>query len=449
MAPTRVRLGDLLVEAQIITREQLDEVLALQRQDGRRLGTLLVECGLVSETQVTQILSQQLSVPWVSLYHIDFSRQLLNLVPRDVAERYCLVPIFVRRVRGLGDALYVAMDDPSDEAAQRDVQQYSGLNVRAMIAPPSDIRSAIRVYYGGKSATPSLSEAVAEAERSSSAAPAAARPVLESSIDVAFDSSDAAITSEAIVEVRAPAPEGEAPGADSVPAVESQAIVEIAPPPPEVAPRKEPPPKPKAEVEPSVATVPLLPDGLPSPPAEASAPKQPSSPPAAAPISNPPAAPTSRPPSAPISRPPSGAHAPISRPPAAPISSRPRAPASEVPTQRLTPSPESTRLAARQSDHPKPISGAAQKMLMLTLLDGTTVNLPARGKTETAAPGAREELTARDLIAALRAVSHGADATEILGDNARWEALFAALLNLLIRKHLIADWEFVEEFKKV
>src|SRR5689334_19475841 len=113
MVTARIRLGELLVEAQIITHQQLEDVLQLQKRDGRRIGALLVEAGLVSETQVTQILSQQLSVPWVSLYHIDFSRQLLNLVSEELAERYCLVPIFVRKVRGLGQTLYVAMDDPS------------------------------------------------------------------------------------------------------------------------------------------------------------------------------------------------------------------------------------------------------------------------------------------------------------------------------------------------
>src|SRR5262245_47086225 len=81
METPRVRLGELLVRAGLISGTQLDEALAEQRKNGRRLGSLLVELGLVSETQVTQILSQQLSVPWVSLHHIDFSRQLLNLVP--------------------------------------------------------------------------------------------------------------------------------------------------------------------------------------------------------------------------------------------------------------------------------------------------------------------------------------------------------------------------------
>ena len=92
------------------------------------------------------------------------------------------------------------------------------------------------------------------------------------------------------------------------------------------------------------------------------------------------------------------------------------------------------------------------------MLDGSKVNLPAREaaqrkdvKRRSLPPTGAEggDLTARDLVAALRAVSHGADATEILGENANWEALFAALLSLLLKKHLIADWEFVEEFKKI
>jgi len=91
-------------------------------------------------------------------------------------------------------------------------------------------------------------------------------------------------------------------------------------------------------------------------------------------------------------------------------------------------------------------------MISLTLLDGTQINLPARDERPASSPDlgvSPEQLTARDLVAALRAVSHGADASEILGENTRWEALLAALLSLLLKKHLIADWEFIEEYKKV
>lgn len=99
-------------------------------------------------------------------------------------------------------------------------------------------------------------------------------------------------------------------------------------------------------------------------------------------------------------------------------------------------------------------------MIALTLLDGTTIRFPGKGKPDRedaaasddpaprAALSGEEQLTARDLVAALRAASHGADASDILGENVRWEAMVAALLSVLLKKHLISDAEFVEEFKK-
>ena len=323
----RVRLGELLVTANIISRGQLEQALSIQKSDGRRLGKILVEQGFVTETQVTQILSQQLSVPWVSLHHIDFSRQLLDLVPEELAERHCLVPIFVRRVRGLGETLYVAMDDPTDEAAQRAVAEFAALPVRTMIAPPTDIRAAIRAYYGSGMETASLSEAVAELQE------------------------------EDVQAARSSAP-----------------------------PKREPTPPPEALPPPPV--VPTL-EPSPLPPQ---------------------------------------------------VASSPRPPADSAP-----------QIEAREVSMPAPPRRKKGRMVTLTLLDGTKVNLPARSsppEKKGAVEGA-PELTARDLVAALRAVSHGADATEILGDRARWEPLFAALLELLLKKHLIADWEFVEEYKRV
>jgi hypothetical protein len=99
-------------------------------------------------------------------------------------------------------------------------------------------------------------------------------------------------------------------------------------------------------------------------------------------------------------------------------------------------------------------------MISLTLLDGTTISIPGPPKRQGSRPeiapahpqaagGVSDQLTARDLVSALRAVSHGADASDILGTEPRWEAMFSALLSILLRKGLIADWEFVEEFRKI
>ena len=106
-------------------------------------------------------------------------------------------------------------------------------------------------------------------------------------------------------------------------------------------------------------------------------------------------------------------------------------------------------MQARTADMPQPKMSKGARMLALTLLDGTTINLPADGEKQAgSAEKGEQQLTARDLVAALRAEAHGADASDILGDDVKWESMFAALLSVLLRKHLVADWEFIDELKK-
>lgn len=145
----RLRLGDMLVAAGLVTEAQVTEALAHQKKTGERLGETLVALGYVNDAQMTQVLSNQLSIPWVNLYHIDFSRELLERVPADLAEEYRLIPVYVRHVRKQGDTLYVAMDDPLNLEALQMVADASGLPVKAMVASPGDIENAIRVYYLG------------------------------------------------------------------------------------------------------------------------------------------------------------------------------------------------------------------------------------------------------------------------------------------------------------
>ena len=353
----RPLLGELLIQAKVVNAEQLAEALAAQAGpvNEKKIGQLLIERGWITEAQLTQTLSLQLSVPWVSLYHIDFSRQLLNRVERELAERYCLIPIFVRHVKGQGETLYVAMDDPTNEAALAEVARQANLPARPMIASATDIRSAIRVYYG------------------------------------------------------------EPGGAGQV--------IDVPPPP--------------TRVEPPMTTR----EG----PARA---------PAAKTQSQPPRAPSAPPPALPARRP----AAPSAPPPAAHADEADAPP----PTTRSNPPPggRAARLALAATGEGPAVEGAdvapptrvegnearrrMARMLNLTLLDGTTISLPAK-KNATGPEG----LTARDFVSALRATAHGADATEILGEKPQWEPVVAALLSVMLRKGLIADWEFIEELRKI
>lgn len=139
----------MLVRAGIITEDDVREALVQQKRTGDRLGETLVAMGKVTERQMTQQLSNQLTIPWVNLYHVDFSRELLDLVPADLAEHYELIPVYVRSVRRQGDTLYVAMTDPLNLEILQQVADEAGLPVKPMVANPTDIRNAIRVYYLG------------------------------------------------------------------------------------------------------------------------------------------------------------------------------------------------------------------------------------------------------------------------------------------------------------
>lgn len=422
----RLRIGQLLVDARLITQEALDGVLAMQKDDGRRLGALLVERGHISEVQLTQILSHQLSVPWVSLHKIEFSRQLLNLVPQELADQYCLLPIYVRRVRNHGETLYIAMDDPTNEDALRACAAYAGLPVRPMIAPPSDIRSAIRAYYGRATAETEPPPPAAE----ETPAPAAAPPA-------AHESDAAPATAPSAAHAAPEATIAEQPGAMAANAPPALAI-----PPPADAPAQEttgdPPADAISAAAPRAAThVTTLRSAM---------------------FEEADARESDVPPIVRDSRP-------------TPIPAHGRRPVTDDPVIEVKPlEPRRSDAADRSTAIPTP-RGRAPRMMSLTLLDGTTISLPAPRKKRTAeAPKtpAREEvaapedahapestrdmhatLTARDLVDVLRAIAGGADPRTLLGEEVRWEMMFAALLSTLLKKQLIADWEFVEELSRV
>jgi hypothetical protein len=136
------------VQAGLLSAEALDAVLQDQPGDGRRLGEILVARGLVTNSQLTQILSHQLALPWVSLAKVSVDGALIALVPRALAERHHVVPVYLRR-EGDRSILYVATDDPTDEAALCACADAAGMGVRPMVAASDDLRAAIDLWYGG------------------------------------------------------------------------------------------------------------------------------------------------------------------------------------------------------------------------------------------------------------------------------------------------------------
>src|SRR4051812_9416669 len=151
-----LRIGQLLVQSGVLSEDKLAEVLERQKLDRRRLGDLLIERNLVEPRRLAQIVSYQLSCPWLSLTSVDISRDLIALVPRELAIKHTLVPIHLRDKRGT-TFLYVATHDPTDDIALAEVAAAAAMPVRPMIAITYEIRTALNRYYGAP--MPSLTTA--------------------------------------------------------------------------------------------------------------------------------------------------------------------------------------------------------------------------------------------------------------------------------------------------
>ncbi len=141
-------LGRLLVASGLLTQQALDEVLHLQKTDGRRLGELLAEKGLVRPHQLAQFLSHQLACPWVSLQRVEVTREAVEILPRDIALKHHMVPVHLRTSKG-ATALYVAMDDPTDDVALSEATVAATMPVKPMVALTSEIRALLDRLYGG------------------------------------------------------------------------------------------------------------------------------------------------------------------------------------------------------------------------------------------------------------------------------------------------------------
>ncbi|HIF9358601.1 TPA: GspE/PulE family protein [Photobacterium damselae] len=139
----RKRLGDLLVEENIIAQSELEQALAEQHNTGRKLGDTLISMGFISEQQMLEFLSRQLGIPLVNLSRIKIDSDAVSL----------LSEVHARRLRALaigrnGNTVRVAMSDPADLTAQEAVyDQLHGYQVELVIASETQLLAAFDRYY--------------------------------------------------------------------------------------------------------------------------------------------------------------------------------------------------------------------------------------------------------------------------------------------------------------
>jgi hypothetical protein len=147
-AGPRKRMGELLVEAGLITQAQLQTVLARQRLEGGRVGEWVVNLEYAPARSVLQVLARQLGVPYVTdekLLEAHPPAELLARLPQEVALRLLALPVAERQ-----GSIFVAMTDPADLGRLDLLRFRLGPKVRPVVATEFGIRRAIARLYGGR-----------------------------------------------------------------------------------------------------------------------------------------------------------------------------------------------------------------------------------------------------------------------------------------------------------
>jgi len=142
MAVGAARLGDMLVKASLVSKEQLEKALRQQESAGGRIGTNLVKLGFISEDDITSFLSRQYGVPSINLSHFDIDPVVIKLVPSEIAQKHQIIPI-----NRTGNVLTVAMADPSNIFAIDDIKFMTGFKVEPVVAAETSIKNSINKYY--------------------------------------------------------------------------------------------------------------------------------------------------------------------------------------------------------------------------------------------------------------------------------------------------------------
>lgn len=138
----KIRIGDILLQKNIITQEQLDQAIAMQTKGKKRLGESLIELKLISEDDLFQILAEQLNVPIIDLSTYSVDPKIASYLPEIYAIRYqCLL------LKKTPDGFLVGLTDPMDIFAYDEVTRILKANISVALVKKNDLIKKINLVY--------------------------------------------------------------------------------------------------------------------------------------------------------------------------------------------------------------------------------------------------------------------------------------------------------------
>ena len=139
------KLGEILVHYKIITPEQLEEGLEIQKNREKRIGEILIDLGRVTQDEINWVLGKQLDLPYVQVNIGSIDIQLSKNISEDTLRKFKAIPIME-----LNDELVIAMADPTDEEAIEAIKEITKRKLKYVLASFKNIEETINQIFHHK-----------------------------------------------------------------------------------------------------------------------------------------------------------------------------------------------------------------------------------------------------------------------------------------------------------
>ena len=141
----RLRLGDLLIEQNVLTKEQLTQALQMQKGTNKKIGEILVEEGFITEEMIARALEAQMGLKSVQLRGLTVPAEIKNLVDVRLLKKYMVFPFEIDPYNA--NILHLAMADPLDMEAIDDIAIVTNMQIEPYIATRREVAAAIDRNY--------------------------------------------------------------------------------------------------------------------------------------------------------------------------------------------------------------------------------------------------------------------------------------------------------------
>ncbi len=144
----RKKLGEMLIEAKVITPQQLETALSETKGTGKRLGEVLIERGVCKEEDLSRVLAEQWGMEYFNLDRPEHSSRIdLKLVPDEIVKKHLVLPI--SKAAG---KLRLLIHDPMDLELIDLLRFRLNCDIETALASRSQIKRFIEGTAGTKSA---------------------------------------------------------------------------------------------------------------------------------------------------------------------------------------------------------------------------------------------------------------------------------------------------------